>query len=105
MPGFSVVPAGTTYVRTFSSGNALSPGTGGTHRGRTPDIRNGTTPSHAAPSQVSISSDSGTCGRSALTGTGQCMNSSSCHRIFTAQGRRGTGQGRWEVGLRMEGAD
>src|SRR5436190_895328 len=30
------------------------------------------------------------------------MNSSSCQRIFITHGDPGTGQGRWEVGIRME---
>jgi hypothetical protein len=53
------------------------------------------TPIHAAPSNVSIASAAGTSGRSASAGTRQCANSRSCHVIAIAQGRDGTGHGRW----------
>src|SRR5580698_9103818 len=88
------LPSATTYVRTFNSGNAESQGTAGVPRRRTPDIRNGTTPSHACPSYVSISNSAGICRRSVASSTRQCAKSRSCQLWAMIQGPAGSGHGR-----------
>src|ERR1051326_6742272 len=72
-------PSWCTYVRTFSSRNELRPGTAGVKKGRTPHILNGTTPTHAWPSNVSIERLGGMSGRRAAGATGQCMKRSLPH--------------------------
>ena len=52
----------TTYVRTFVSRNHEIPGTGGDHHGRIASIENGTTPSHADPSNCSMVNSDGISG-------------------------------------------
>ena len=56
-----------------------------------PAMWNGTTPAQAVPPKVSISTESGTRGRSASAGTGQCMNSRSFQVCRKNQGRDGSG--------------
>jgi hypothetical protein len=63
------LPSTVKYVRTFSSGNDENPGIGGTKRGRTLDIQNGITPTHARSSNVSRNGRK-TGGRAALTSPG-----------------------------------
>jgi hypothetical protein len=75
-------------------GKALRPGTGGTQRGRTPSIRNGTMPIQASPPKVSSVSPAGTCGRSARAGTAQWRNAKSSQRMANSHGDLGLGQGR-----------
>ena len=69
----------------------------GSPRGRTPLMRNGTTPSHAVPSNVSSVSAAGTWSRISCTGTGQCANSRSCHTWTMTQRPAGGGYGRWST--------
>src|ERR1700757_1585384 len=93
-PGF---PCAVTYVRTFNSGNAESPGSGGVHRSRTPLMEKGTMPSQARPSNVSMSSFAGMCGRNMAASTDQCANRRSCHDCAMIHGPDGSGHGRCTV--------
>lgn len=68
-----------------------SPGIGGRRRGPIRVMRNGTTPSHATPSNSSSSSDGGTSARNGAASTGQCANRRSCQDIRVANAPRITG--------------
>src|SRR5581483_9014615 len=92
IPGFS--SAAHTYVRTFSSRNELSCGSGSTPRARRPVRRKGVIPSQALPSCRSTSSSSGRCRRTSSGGTRQCAKRRSCHVCPIVQRRSGGGQGR-----------
>src|ERR1700675_1568996 len=64
-------------------------------------MRNGTTPSQAEPSKVSIARPVGISERRSDAGTGQCANNKSCQRCVMIHGPRGNGQGRCCVAARM----
>jgi hypothetical protein len=68
-------PSIVEYVRTLISGNDETTGAGGRPRRRKPVIRNGVTPSHALPSNVSIGICSGTIARRESWSTRQCAKS------------------------------
>lgn len=72
-------------------------GMDGAQRTRVPSIRKGTTPSQAIPSYVSRANAGGISGRKRSAGTGQCRKARSVHRMNSAQGRCGSGQGRCRV--------
>ena len=90
-------PPARTYVRTFSSGNVCAVGSGGSQRQRVRAMRNGTTPSHARPSNVSTSTPAGRCRCSRAASIGQCRNSSSRQSIVSTHGVSASGHGRWVV--------
>src|SRR5262245_60926002 len=83
-----------TYVRTFNSGNVENGRNAGHPRMVTPDIQNGTTPTHAEPSNVSSSNEPGTRGRKSEGSIGQCANNRSFQVWRMTQGRRGSAHGR-----------
>src|SRR2546427_6986120 len=66
----------------------------GVPRKRTFVIRNGTTASHARPSNVSISSRSEISARSVSASTGQCAKRRSCQLCVITHGPAGRGHGR-----------
>src|SRR5215207_3983875 len=94
IPGLS---AYVTYVRTLSSRKLESRGTGNVARSRSPSTRNGVIPSHHEPSNESSGSSSGTCFRSARSGTRQWAKSRCFHVWAWIQERHGSGQGRWST--------
>src|SRR5213083_1589201 len=91
IPGFS--PPAFTYVRTFSSRNDDTRGSGRRPRARSPLSRNGVIPSHATPSCVSTSSSGGTCLRTSAADTRQLAKSRSSQVWPISQPRRGIGHG------------
>jgi len=78
-------------VRTFNSGKSDKPGTLGASLGRTPLMRNGTTPIHALPSNSSRANAGGMSGRNTAAGTRQCANSKSSHIMCMTNGVGGAG--------------
>src|SRR5436305_11419897 len=74
MPG---LPSAVTYVRTLSSGNVETRGSGTVPRRRRPVTTNGVTPIHALPSNCSTSSPCGTRRATSSAPTGQCAKRSS----------------------------
>src|SRR4051812_33503495 len=86
--------AARTQVRTFSSRNSETSGSGRRPRARSPDSRNGAIPTQALPSNVSTSSSAGRSSRTSARETRQCANRSSSQVCPSTQPRLGTGQGR-----------
>ena len=94
-PGFP--SAARTYVRTFSSLNAERRGSGAIPRARSPVIRNGTIPSHALPSNSSISRPAGMYGRSSSTATRQWTKTRLSHVWPITHRPAGSGHARCAV--------